>query len=71
MFLIIGSDPLAMRLAKWISSRARVRIIGLAEHLTALEDAEIVILPTEMNLDEMPLPEVAPTAVLLLSLIHI
>ena len=66
MFLIIGSDPLAMRLAKWISSRARVRIIGLAEHLTALEDAEIVILPTEMNLDEMPLPEVAPTAVLLL-----
>lgn len=54
-----------MRLAEWISVRARVRIIGLADHISALENAEIVTLPTEMNLDEMPLPDVTPTAILL------
>ena len=43
-----------------------VRIIGLAENLVPMEDVEIVALPTEMELHEMPLPDVTPTAVLLL-----
>tara|TARA_B100000700_G_scaffold320508_2_gene417927 strand:- start:3474 stop:4826 length:1353 start_codon:yes stop_codon:yes gene_type:complete len=66
MFLIFGSDPLAIRLAEWIGERSRVRIIGLAEQLVAMKDVEIVALPTEMELHEMPLPEVTPTAILLL-----
>ena len=66
MFLIFGCDHLAIRLAQWISVRSRVRIVGLAEHMVGLENVEMVALPTEMNLDEMPLPEVTPTAILLL-----
>ena len=66
LFLIFGSDPLAIRLAEWIGARSRVRIVGLAEHLVAMQDVEIVALPTEMELHEMPLPEVTPTAILLL-----
>ena len=66
MFLIFGSDTLAIRLAEWIGARSRVRIVGLAEHLVAMQDVEIVALPTEMELHEMPLPEVTPTAILLL-----
>ena len=66
MFLIFGSDSLAIRLAEWIGSRSRVRIIGLAEQLVPMNDVEIVALPTEMELHEMPLPEVNPTAILLL-----
>ena len=66
MFLIFGSDPLAIRLAEWIGERSRVRIIGLAEQQVAMKDVEIVALPTEMELHEMPLPEVTPTAILLL-----
>lgn len=66
MFLIFGSDPIAIRLAQWIGERSRVRIVGLAEQLIPMENVEIVALPTEMELDEMPLPEVTPTAILLL-----
>ena len=66
MFLIFGSDSLAIRLAEWIGARSRVRIIGLAEQLVPMNDVEIVALPTEMELHEMPLPEVTPTAVMLL-----
>jgi nanoRNase/pAp phosphatase (c-di-AMP/oligoRNAs hydrolase) len=66
MFLIFGCDHLAIRLAQWISARSRVRIIGLADHMIGVEGVEMVALPTEMNLDEMPLPEVSPTAILLL-----
>ena len=66
MFLIFGSDSLAIRLAEWIGARSRVRIIGLAEQLVPMKDVEIVALPTEMELHEMPLPEVTPTAVMLL-----
>ena len=66
MFLIFGSDSLAIRLAEWIGARSRVRIIGLAEQLVPMNDVEIVALPTEMELHEMPLPEVNPTAILLL-----
>ena len=66
MFLIFGSDSLAIRLAEWIGARSRVRIIGLAEQIVGMEDAEIVALPTEMELHEMPLPDVTPTAILLL-----
>ena len=66
MFLIFGSDSLAIRLAEWIGARSRVRIIGLAEQLVAMNDVEIVALPTEMELHEMPLPEVNPTAIMLL-----
>ena len=51
MFLIFGSDPLAIRLAEWIGERSRVRIIGLAEHLVPMEGVEIVALPTEMDLN--------------------
>lgn len=65
MFLIFGCNPLANRLAEWIGTRSRVRIIGLADNMTAIEECEMVALPTEMNLDEMPLPEVAPTAILI------
>ena len=61
-----GSDSLAIRLAEWIGARSRVRIIGLAEQLVPMKDVEIVTLPTEMELHEMPLPEVTPTAVMLL-----
>ncbi len=66
MFLIFGSDPIAIRLAQWIGERSRARIVGLAEQLIPMENVEIVALPTEMELDEMPLPEVTPTAILLL-----
>ena len=66
MFLIFGSDLLAIRLAEWIGARSRVRIIGLAEQLVPMKDVEIVALPTEMELHEMPLPEVTPTAVMML-----
>ena len=66
MFLIFGSDTLAIRLAEWIGQRSIVRIIGLAEQLVPMEDVEIVALPTEMELHEMPLPDVTPTAILLL-----
>jgi len=66
LFLIFGSDTLAIRLAEWIGQRSIVRIIGLAEQLVPMEDVEIVALPTEMELHEMPLPDVTPTAVLLL-----
>ena len=66
MFLIFGSESLAIRLAEWIGARSRVRIIGLAEQLVPMNDVEIVALPTEMELHEMPLPEVNPTAILLL-----
>ena len=66
MFLIFGSDPIAVRLAEWIGERSTARIIGLAEQLVPMNDVEIVALPTEMELHEMPLPEVTPTAILLL-----
>lgn len=66
MFLIFGCDPLANRLAEWIGTRSRVRIIGLVDNIVPIEECEMVALPTEMNLEEMPLPEVAPTAILLL-----
>ena len=66
MFLIFGSDPIAIRLAEWIGERSDARIIGLAEQLVPMNDVEIVALPTEMELHEMPLPEVTPTAILLL-----
>mgnify|MGYP001166534992 FL=1 len=66
MFLIFGSDNLSIRLADWIGARSRVRIIGLAEDLVPMENVEIVALPTEMELHEMPLPDVSPTAILIL-----
>lgn len=66
MFLIFGSDPIAIRLAEWIGERSVARIIGLADQLVPMNDVEIVALPTEMELHEMPLPEVTPTAILLL-----
>ena len=66
MFLIFGSDPIAIRLAEWIGERSVARIIGLAEQLVPMNDVEIVALPTEMEHHEMPLPEVTPTAILLL-----
>ncbi len=66
LFLIFGSDSIAIRLAEWIGQRSVVRIIGLADQLVPMENAEIVALPTEMELHEMPLPDVTPTAVLLL-----
>ena len=43
-----------------------MRIIGLANALVAMENVEIAVLPTEMELHEMPLPEVNPTAILIL-----
>ncbi len=66
MFLIFGSDNIAIQLAKWIGTTSRVRLIGLAEQLIGIPNVEIVTLPTEMELNEMPLPEVAPTAVVIL-----
>ena len=54
MFLIFGSDPIAIRLAEWIGERSVARIIGLAEQLVPMNDVEIVALPTEMELHEMP-----------------
>ena len=66
LFLIFGSDTIAIRLAEWIGARSRVRIIGLAEQMAGIPGAEIVALPTEMELHEMPLPDVTPTAILLL-----
>ena len=43
-----------------------MRIIGLANALVAMENVEIAVLPTEMELHEMPLPEINPTAILIL-----
>ena len=66
MFLIFGSDNIACRLAEWIGSTSRVRLIGLANQLTGIANVEIVTLPTEMELHEMPLPDHQPTAILIL-----
>ena len=66
MFIIFGSDKVAIELAKWIGETSRVRLIGLAGELVGIPNVEIVTLPTEMELHEMPLPEIEPTAILVL-----
>jgi len=66
MFVIFGSDDVAIELAEWIGTTSRVRLIGLADQLKGIPSVEIVTLPTEMELNEMPLPDLEPTAVVIL-----
>lgn len=66
MFVIFGSDDVAIELAEWIGTTSRVRLIGLADQLKGIPNVEIVTLPTEMELNEMPLPDLEPTAVVIL-----
>ena len=69
MFLIFGSSGLGLRLAKWCSTRKNCTLIGLADDLPigeALENCEIIALPSSMPLAELPISNNSPTAILFL-----
>ena len=69
MFLIFGSSGLGLRLAKWCSTRKNCTLIGLAKDLPigeALENCEIIALPSSMPLSDLPLTNKSPTAILYL-----
>ena len=69
MFLIFGSSGLGLRLAKWCSKRHRCTLIGLAESLPigeALEECEIIALPSPLKLNSLPQINHFPTAILYL-----
>ena len=68
-FLIFGSSGLGLRLAKWCSTRKNCTLIGLADDLPigeALENCEIIALPSSMPLAELPISNNSPTAILFL-----
>ena len=69
MFLIFGSSGLGLRLAKWCSTRKNCTLIGLAKDLPigeALENCEIIALPSSMPLSDLPITNKSPTAILYL-----
>ena len=69
MFLIFGSSGLGLRLAKWCSTRKNCTLIGLAEDLPigeSLDNCEIIALPSSMQLNELPITNNSPTAILYL-----
>ena len=69
MFLIFGSNNLAVRLSKWCAKRHRCVLVGLAQTLPIeepLEDCEIIALPSPIELSSIPQIEHIPTAILYL-----
>ena len=69
MFLIFGSNHLAVRLSKWCAKRHRCVLVGLAQTLPIeepLEDCEIIALPSPIELSSIPQIEHIPTAILYL-----
>ena len=69
MFLVFGSNHLAVRLSKWCANRHRCVLVGLASTLPVeepLEGCEIIALPSPLKLDSIPLIGHIPTAILYL-----
>ena len=69
MFLIFGSSGLGLRLAKWCSLRKNCTLIGLAGDLPvgeSLDNCEIIALPSSMPLNDIPISNNSPTAILYL-----
>ena len=69
MFLVFGSNHLAVRLSKWCAKRHKCVLIGLASSLPieeSLDDCEIIALPSPVELSSIPLIEHIPTAILYL-----
>jgi len=69
MFLVFGSNPLAVRLSRWCAQRQRCVLIGLAETLPdtePIEQCDIIALPEPMMLSSLPLDARKPTAILLI-----
>ena len=69
MFLVFGSNQLAVRLSKWCAKRHKCVLIGLASSLSIeepLDECEIIALPSPVELSSIPLIEHIPTAILYL-----
>ena len=69
MFLVFGSNQLAVRLSKWCAKRHKCVLIGLASSLPIeepLDECEIIALPSPVELSSIPLIEHIPTAILYL-----
>jgi nanoRNase/pAp phosphatase (c-di-AMP/oligoRNAs hydrolase) len=69
MFLIFGSNHLAVRLSRWCANRHRCVLVGLASTLPIdepLEGCEIIALPSPVELSSLPTIEHIPTAILYL-----
>ena len=69
MFLVFGSNPLAVRLSRWCAQRQRCILVGLASTLPEtepIEQCEIIALPSAMPLSSLPLDSHTPTAILLI-----
>lgn len=69
MFLVFGSNHLAVRLSKWCAKRHKCVLVGLASGLPIeepLDDCEIIALPSPVELSSIPLIEHIPTAILYL-----
>ena len=68
MFLVIGHSSLATELARWCSKRRLTRIVGLSSHMGIIDDigdCEVLPLPTQMLVAELPDSGHHPTAVIL------
>ena len=68
MFLVIGHSSLAIELARWCSKRRLTRIVGLSSHMGIIDDigdCEVLPLPTQMLVAELPDSGHHPTAVIL------
>jgi hypothetical protein len=69
MFLVFGSNPLAVRLSQWCAQRQRCVLVGLASTLPEtdpIEQCEVIALPEPMPLASLPLDAGEPTAILLI-----
>ena len=69
MFLVFGSNQLAVRLSKWCAKRHKCVLIGLASSLPIeepLDECEIIALPSPVELSSIPLIDHIPTAILYL-----
>jgi nanoRNase/pAp phosphatase (c-di-AMP/oligoRNAs hydrolase) len=69
MFLVFGSNHLAVRLSKWCAKRHRCVLVGLASTLPIeepLDGCEIIALPSPMELSSITMIEHIPTAILYL-----
>ena len=69
MFLVFGSNQLAVRLSKWCAKRHKCVLVGLASTLPVeepLDGCEIIALPAPMELSSITMIEHIPTAILYL-----
>ena len=68
MFLIFGSSGLGLSL-QMVFNPEKLTLIGLAEDLPigeSLDNCEIIALPSSMQLNELPITNNSPTAILYL-----